>query len=363
MAVRDQHGLTDSGARAGRHRKTGRTVLVTGGAGFIGSTFIHTLLARRPEWRVVNLDALTYAGNLENLEAIRDHPNYTFVHGDISRVDDVRRAFDAAAGGQVTVAHLAAESHVDRSIISGLPFVKTNLLGTQVLIDVSRERGVERFVHVSTDEVYGSMQPDECATEESRLAPNSPYSASKAGGDLLVRAAVRTHGFPACIVRGCNNYGPRQFPEKLIPLTIANAREEKPLPVYGDGLHVREWIHAVDFCEAIIRVLEDGRTGEIYNIGSGQRLTNLEVVRLVVKALRKQESLITFVDDRPGHDRRYALDATRIERELGWRPRFTFEEALLETIRWYGENADWLDRVRSGAYQDYYRKQYRTVVS
>ncbi|MDP6838757.1 MAG: dTDP-glucose 4,6-dehydratase [Planctomycetota bacterium] len=334
-----------------------KTIIVTGGAGFIGSNFIHTLVAERPDWRIVNLDALTYAGNLENLAGVEKHPGYTFVHGDIRRAEDVARAFDAA--GQVDyLVHFAAESHVDRSIESGLPFVTSNVVGTQVLLDVSRERGLGKFVHVSTDEVYGSLGETGYFTEDTPLSPNSPYSASKTASDLLVRAAVHTHGFPACITRCSNNYGPWQFPEKLIPLMIANARADKALPIYGDGLYVRDWLYVVDHCEAILRVAEAGEAGEVYNIGGNNEYPNLTIVKTLLQALGKPESLITFVKDRPGHDRRYAIDASKIRAELGWEPRFTFEQALPLTIRWYESQDEWTQRVMSGAYRDYYDRQY-----
>jgi len=336
-----------------------KTVLITGGAGFIGSNFVHMLVELRPDWRIVNLDALTYAGNLENLTALEGNPAYQFVHGDVREADDVARALDAAGDpGQVGVVHMAAESHVDRSIHGGLPFVTTNVAGTQVLLDVCRERGVRRFVHVSTDEVYGSLGDAGFFTEETPLAPNSPYSATKTGSDLLVRAAFYTHGFPACITRCSNNYGPYQFPEKLLPLIIANAQEDKPLPIYGDGMYVRDWLFVRDHNEAILTVLEKGVAGEVYNIGGNNEMPNLHLVKAVLKELGKPESLITFVKDRPGHDRRYAIDASKIRRELGWQPRFGFEQALPLTIRWYLSQAEWLQRVRSGVYRDYYSQQY-----
>jgi dTDP-glucose 4,6-dehydratase len=258
----------------------------------------------------------------------------------------------------VSVVHFAAESHVDRSIESGAPFVTTNVLGTQVLLDHARRHGVERFVHVSTDEVYGSLGPQGAFTETTPLAPNSPYSASKAGSDLLVRAACHTHGFPGLITRCSNNYGPYQFPEKLLPLVIANASEGKPLPIYGDGLYVRDWLYVRDHCEAILAVLEKGRPGEVYNVGGNNELANIDLVKRVLAALGRPESLITYVKDRPGHDRRYAIDASKIRDELGWRPRFRFDEALSLTIAWYRDHAPWLQRVRSGAYRDYYARQY-----
>jgi dTDP-glucose 4,6-dehydratase len=338
----------------------GITVLVTGGAGFIGTNFVQMLAEIRPAWNIVNLDALTYAGNLENLERLRGDPRHEFLKGDITSDEDVDRAFAAckARGGKVCVVHFAAESHVDRSILSGRPFVLTNMLGTQVLLDHARKNGAARFVHVSTDEVYGTLGPTGAFTEETPLAPNSPYSSSKAGSDLLVRAAVHTHGFPALITRCSNNYGPYQFPEKFLPLMIANIGEGKNIPVYGDGLQVRDWLYVRDHCEAILAVLEKGRVGESYNIGGNNEMTNIALVKRVLKELSKPESLISYVKDRPGHDRRYAIDATKIRRELGWSPRYTFDQALPETIRWYHKNAQWLQRVRSGAYRDYYESQY-----
>jgi dTDP-glucose 4,6-dehydratase len=335
------------------------TVLVTGGAGFIGSNFVHMLVELRPDWRIVNLDALTYAGNRENLAAVDGRPNYRFVHGDIRKEEDVERAFAAAQGSErLLVVHFAAESHVDRSILSGLPFVTTNVVGTQVLLDAARNHHVARFVHVSTDEVYGTLGSTGAFREDTPLAPNSPYSASKAASDLMVRAAVHTHGLDACITRCSNNYGPYQFPEKLLPLVIANASEGKPLPIYGDGLQVRDWLYVRDHCEAILSVAEKGRKGEVYNIGGNNEMTNLSLVKRVLKELGKPESLITYVKDRPGHDRRYAIDAAKIRAELGWAPRFTFETALPLTIRWYQTETEWLQRVRSGAYRDYYARQY-----
>lgn len=336
-----------------------RNVLVTGGAGFIGSNFVQMLREDRPDWRVVNLDSLTYAGNLENLKGIEAADNYSFVHGDITVEADVIRAFDAAGKDGISdVVHFAAESHVDRSIQSGLPFVHSNVMGTQVLLDVSRARGVGRFVHVSTDEVYGSLGKTGFFTEETPLSPNSPYSASKAGSDMLARAAYETHGFPVLITRCSNNYGPYQFPEKLIPLIIANAREDKPLPVYGDGMQIRDWLYVRDHCEAILRVQEKGTAGEVYNIGGHNEYPNIDIVKAIIGHLGKPESLIEYVTDRPGHDRRYAIDAAKIEKDLGWTPRFTFEQALPMTIQWYLDNDEWLQSVRTGAYRDYYKTQY-----
>ncbi|MDC0585168.1 dTDP-glucose 4,6-dehydratase [Planctomycetota bacterium] len=336
-----------------------RTVLVTGGAGFIGSNFVQMLREDRPDWRVINMDALTYAGNLENLTGVEGDAEYTFVHGDITSADDVARAFAAGGDSGVSdVVHFAAESHVDRSIASGLPFVKSNVMGTQVLLDAARERSVERFVHVSTDEVYGSLGKTGFFTEETPLSPNSPYSASKAGSDMLVRAAHETHGFPALITRCSNNYGPYQFPEKLIPLMIANAREDKALPVYGDGMQIRDWLYVRDHCEAILAVQERGQVGDVYNIGGHNEYPNIEIVRAILGHLGKPESLIEYVTDRLGHDRRYAIDARKIDEALGWKPRYTFEEALPMTLQWYLDNDAWLQNVRSGSYRDYYAAQY-----
>jgi len=337
------------------------TILVTGGAGFIGSNFIHMLVKDRPHARIVNLDVLTYAGNLENLKEVEVQASYTFVQGDVASPEDVARAFDVAGESGVShVVHFAAESHVDRSIQGGLPFVTANVLGTQVVLDEARKRGVERFLHVSTDEVYGSLGPTGFFTEETPLDPSSPYSASKAGSDMLVQAAFKTHGFPTLITRCSNNYGPYQFPEKLIPLMIANAREDKPLPVYGDGMQIRDWLYVLDHCEAILTVLEKGAPGEVYNIGGHNEYPNIEIVKGILGHLKKSEDLIEYVTDRPGHDRRYAIDASKIERELGWRPRYTFEQALPRTLEWYLSQDEWLQRVRSGAYRDYYQLQYGT---
>jgi len=326
------------------------TLLVTGGAGFIGSNFVRLVAGRRP---VVVLDRLTYAGNLENLAGVE----HVFVKGDIAEPDDVRRAFDAAKG-PVSVVHFAAETHVDRSIEDGLPFLRTNVLGTQVLLDVARERGAERFLHVSTDEVYGPLPKGVFAAEDARLNPTNPYSASKAGSDHLALAAHRTHGLPVIVTRGSNNYGPYQFPEKFVPLLIANAREGRPLPIYGDGLYERDWMHVADHCEGILAALERGRPGEIYNLAGSCPKANLDVARFILKTLKRPESLLRHVTDRPGHDRRYGPDPAKAARELGWKPRARFEEAMAETIRWYDANGAWLDRVRSGEYMGYYERHY-----
>ncbi len=331
-------------------------ILVTGGAGFIGANHVRWLLANSDD-RVVNLDALTYAGNLENLAGCEENPRYRFVRGDVRDADLVRRLL--AEEKIEAVVHFAAESHVDRSIEGPRVFLETNVLGTQVLLDAAREAGVARFVQVSTDEVYGSLGPgDPPFTEEHPLRPNSPYSASKAAADLLCRAYHRTYGLPVCITRCSNNYGPYQFPEKLIPLMIANALEGKPLPVYGDGRNVRDWLFVEDHCRAVDLVMRRGRPGAVYNIGGGNEMENIAIVRLLLELLERDEALITFVTDRPGHDRRYAIDATRLREELGWEPRHDFASGIRATVRWYLEHRDWWERVRSGAYREYYDRMY-----
>ncbi len=332
-------------------------VLITGGAGFIGSNYVHYLLEHDPEVEIVNFDALTYAGNLENLRDVEADPRYTFARGDIGNAADVDQVF--ADHNFDAVLNFAAESHVDRSLHHGVgEFIRTNVLGTQHLLDAARAQGVGRFVHISTDEVYGSLGAQGEFSEASPIQPNNPYAATKASSDFLVRAAQRSYGLDAVITRCSNNYGPFQFPEKLIPLMIGNALEDKPLPVYGDGLHVRDWIYVEDHCSAIDRVLRDGRTGEAYNIGSMNDVPNIHVVKELLKHLGKPESLITYVKDRPGHDRRYAMDATRMRDELGWEPAYTFEVGLAKTIDWYLAHRDWLDNIRSGAYSTYYETMY-----
>jgi dTDP-glucose 4,6-dehydratase len=331
------------------------TLLVTGGCGFIGSNFIRHVLASSPDVTVLNYDCLTYAGNLANLADLADHPRYRFVCGDITDREAVRTAL---RGGVDGIIHFAAESHVDRSIQDSGPFVRTNVLGTQVLLDAAREFSVARFVQVSTDEVYGSLGPTGLFTETTPLAPNSPYSASKAAADLLVLSYVHTFGLPALITRCSNNYGPYQFPEKLIPLFITNLLRDEPVPVYGDGLQVRDWVHVRDHCEAVERVWQAGRVGEVYNIGGRAEKTNLALTHTLLDLLGKPRTLVRHVQDRPGHDRRYAIDCSKIERELVWRPRFPFEEGIRETIRWYQEHGEWVAQVRSGEYLRYYEKQY-----
>lgn len=330
-------------------------LLVTGGAGFIGSNFIRLFLAGHPDAQILNFDKLTYAGNLANLADVENQPNYRFVRGDICDEAAVEKVF---AESFDAVVHFAAESHVDRSIAGAREFIRTNVEGTLVLLETARKRKVPRFVHVSTDEVYGSMSPKQTANEDSPLAPNSPYAASKAAADLLVRSYIRTHQFPAIITRSTNNYGPYQFPEKLIPLMISNALEGKKLPVYGDGLNERDWIFVEDHCRAIDAVLQKGKIGEIYNIGSGKPVPNIGIVRSLLKLLDKPEGLIEFVQDRPGHDRRYALDDSKIRRELGWSPVADLDNGLKHTVEWYRSHMDWVHQAKSGEYQQYYEKFY-----
>ncbi len=330
-------------------------ILVTGGAGFIGSNFIRLVLDES-EQRIVNLDLLTYAGNLANLAGLEQHPRYRFVRGDIG--DRALVAGLLTAEKIDAVVNFAAESHVDRSIDAPRVFLETNTLGTQALLEVAADQQITRFVQISTDEVYGSLGAQGRFTESSRLQPNSPYAASKAAADLICRAYHQTFGLPVMITRCSNNYGPYQFPEKLIPLMIANALEQKPLPVYGDGQNVRDWIYVDDHCRAIDRVLRNGQPGEVYNIGGQSELPNIELVKTLLAQLEKPESLIEFVPDRPGHDRRYAIDASKIASELGWQPRVRFAEGLAQTIRWYVANRSWWEKIRSGEYQAYYETMY-----
>jgi len=329
-------------------------VFVTGGAGFIGSNFIHHLLSLPVSYSVINYDALTYAGNLLNLERVAGHPGYSFVKGNICDAAGVRAAME----GSQAVVHFAAESHVDRSIYEPAPIIETNVRGTLVLLQAARELKISRFVHVSTDEVYGDIPAGRASDESYPLQPNSPYSASKAASDMLVRSFVKTYGFPAIITRASNNYGPYQFPEKFIPLMIANALEDKPLPIYGDGLQERDWLYVEDHCRALSTVLERGREGEVYNIGGGNTETNLAMVRRILRVLGKPESLIRPVADRPGHDRRYALDCSKISKEMLWSPRMNLEQGIQQTIAWYRSNGAWLQHVRNGDYQQYYEKYY-----
>ncbi|MBK9164527.1 MAG: dTDP-glucose 4,6-dehydratase [Acidobacteria bacterium] len=337
-----------------------KKIFVTGGAGFIGSAFIRQVLDEQPEVAIVDFDALTYAGNLENLSGV-DPTRHQFIKGDIC---DRTAVLEAMPEGCDAVFNFAAESHVDRSIHSADEFLRTNIIGTQVLLDAARAKGVRRFVQVSTDEVMGTLPEDDSAffTEASPLEPNSPYAASKAAAEFVVRAARETFGVDAVITRCGNNYGPRQFPEKLIPLMIANAMNDEPLPVYGDGQNVRDWIFVDDHCRAIWLAYEKGNAGEAYNIGARNERRNLEVVRAILDALGKPESLIRYVDDRLGHDRRYAIDPIKAETELGWRPRVTWEEGLAATIDWYRENQPWVEHIRNGAYREYYKTMYGTAL-
>lgn len=329
-------------------------IFVTGGAGFIGSNFIRHILGLKKGYAIVNYDKLTYAGNLANLESVADDPNYSFFKGDICDP----AAVEAAMAGCDSVVHFAAESHVDRSIYEPAPVIQTNVTGTFILLQVSRKLNIKRFVHVSTDEVYGDMEPGAFANESSPLQPSSPYSASKAGSDLIVRSYVRTFNFPAVITRASNNYGPFQFPEKFLPLMITNALDDKPLPIYGDGKQERDWLHVEDHCSGILAVLERGRIGEVYNIGGLDVVENLTMARRLLRATGKPETLLSYVKDRPGHDRRYALTCGKMERDLGWKPAMSLDEGLRQTIDWYRANTKWLAGVRGGDYLSYYHKYY-----
>jgi dTDP-glucose 4,6-dehydratase len=338
-------------------------LLVTGGAGFIGSNFIHFLLApeslQRADCQILNLDKLTYAGNLENLADFSSSPTYRFVQGDICDGKLVEALLET---GVEAIVNFAAESHVDRSLYEPDLFIQTNVVGVQVLLHAAMRHKIKRFIQVSTDEVYGSLPPDGPGfREDTPLSPNSPYSASKAAADLLVRSYFKTYGFPAIITRCSNNYGPYQFPEKLIPLLITNAVEDKPLPIYGDGLNVRDWIHVQDHCRALQVILEKGRAGEIYNIGGDGERTNLEITEAILSTLGKPKSLIRYVTDRPGHDRRYAIDFSKLKRDLGWSPAYDLKEGLDQTVRWYIEHEEWWQRIKSGAYRDFYQKHYREL--
>ena len=329
-------------------------ILVTGGAGFIGSNFIRYALKEHPDWEITNLDKLTYAGNLENLKDVESNTRYHFVKGDITDREAVNNllkdGFDA-------IINFAAESHVDRSILDASPFIETNIKGAQILLEGARQYKLGRFVQVSTDEVYGSTEKGKF-TEKSPLAPNSPYSAAKAAADLLCHAYWKSHQLPVMVTRCSNNLGPFQFPEKLIPLAITNVLENKPIPVYGDGLNVRDWIYVEDHCRALDTVLQKGQPGQVYNIGANQEKTNLELIHRLLDVMGKPHDLITFVTDRPGHDRRYALDSTRITRDLGWKPVYSFDKALAATVDWYISNETWWRKIKSGEYAQYYDRMY-----
>lgn len=350
-----------------------KTILVTGGAGFIGSNFIKLMLNRHPDYKIINVDALTYAGNLENLKDIKDNCNYTFIKADIrdrEKIDEIFTTYDID-----NVVNFAAESHVDRSIVEPEIFLTTNIIGTQVMLDVAKKHwnlnssdkysteykeGV-KFLQVSTDEVYGALGATGMFKETTPLMPNSPYSASKASADMMVRAYHETFGMPINITRCSNNYGQYQFPEKLIPLMINNCLKEKELPVYGDGMQIRDWLHVSDHCSAIDTVLHKGISGDVYNIGGNNEKANIEIVKLIIKIIGKQETLIKYVKDRPGHDRRYAIDNAKITTQLGWKPNYTFEKGMKETIEWYLNNTDWIENIVSGDYTKYYENMYSDI--
>jgi dTDP-glucose 4,6-dehydratase len=329
-------------------------ILVTGCAGFIGTNFLFHILKTHPDWEVTNLDKLTYAGNLENLKSLEKETRYQFVKGDIADRESVdqllAKRFDV-------IVNFAAESHVDRSILDASPFIDTNIRGTQVLLEGARKYEVKKYVQISTDEVYGSRETG-YFNERSPLDPSSPYSACKASADLLCMAYFKTHGTPVVITRCTNNYGPYQFPEKLIPLVISNALENKSIPVYGDGLNVRDWIYVLDHCRAIDAVVQNGKIGEVYNVAGNNERTNLEIIKELLRQVNKPESLITFVKDRPGHDRRYAIDSSKIEHELGWKPTYSFVQGIADTVKWYLEDKEWWQRIKSGDYLQYYEKWY-----
>ncbi|KZX13877.1 dTDP-glucose 4,6-dehydratase [Methanobrevibacter oralis] len=329
-------------------------ILITGGAGFIGSNFIKYMINKYSEYEIINLDALTYCGNLENLKDIENKDNYTLIKGNICD----KAIVDELVSKTDYVINFAAESHVDRSIVDPEIFIKSNVLGTQILLNATKEHGVEKYIQISTDEVYGTLGKTGYFTENTPLQPNSPYSASKASADLVVRAYYETFDLPINITRCSNNYGPYQFPEKLIPLMISNALENKKLPIYGDGKNIRDWLHVYDHCSAIDLVLHEGRLGEVYNIGGNNEKENIEIVKLILNELSRSESLIEFVKDRLGHDRRYAIDSSKIQSELGWKPKYTFETGIKETIQWYLDNQNWINQVKSGQYQKYYEKVY-----
>ncbi|NLL57930.1 MAG: dTDP-glucose 4,6-dehydratase [Firmicutes bacterium] len=351
-----------------------KTALVTGGAGFIGSNFVRYMLNKYPDYKIINVDLLTYAGNLENLKDVENNHNYKFIKADIrdrNKIDEIFSEYKIDY-----VINFAAESHVDRSIVEPEVFLTTNVIGTQVMLDIAKKhwnlepdnkycfeyREGVKFLQVSTDEVYGSLGATGRFTETMPLMPNSPYSASKASADLIARAYHKTYGMPVNITRCSNNYGPYQFPEKLIPLMINNCLNNREMPVYGDGMQIRDWIHVLDHCSAIDAVLHEGIVGEVYNIGGNNEKTNLEIVKLIINTLGKSESLIKFVKDRPGHDRRYAIDNTKISIQLGWEPKYPFEEGIRETITWYIHNYDWVHRVISGEYKNYYEIMYGNIM-
>jgi len=333
-----------------------KKILVTGGAGFIGSNFINYILSNQNDTSIVNLDKLTYAGNLENLKSIENHPNYTFIKGDIINDELVSYIFQKYEISHVI--NFAAESHVDRSILGSEIFFTTNVLGTNVLLENAKRFEVEKFVQISTDEVYGSLGPEGQFEESTPLQPNSPYAASKAAADLMALAFHHTYNVPVVITRCSNNYGPYQFPEKLIPLMILNSLNNKKLPVYGDGLNVRDWIYVIDHNKAVELVLEKGKSGEVYNIGANTEKPNIEIVKLIINQVGKSDELIEYVKDRLGHDRRYAINSSKIKKELGWQPEYSFEDAIKSTVNWFVQNEKWWKGIISGEYQNYYKLQY-----
>jgi dTDP-glucose 4,6-dehydratase len=335
-----------------------KNILITGGAGFIGSNFINYILNKRDDYFIVNLDKLTYAGNLENLKHSEKKKNYRFIKGDITNHELVNYIFQKYDIKYVI--NFAAESHVDRSILGSEIFYITNVIGTNVLLEVSRKYEVGRFLQISTDEVYGSLGSEGSFSETTPLSPNSPYSSSKAAADMMALAFHHTYGLPVLITRCSNNYGLYQFPEKLIPLMIINCLNDKDLPVYGDGMNVRDWIYVTDHNRAVETVFEFGKLGEVYNIGAENEMPNIKIIELIIEHLNKSKNLIKFVKDRPGHDRRYAIDAAKIKTDLGWKPEFSFEEAIKDTIDWYLSNKNWWERIISGDYQKYYEKQYNS---
>ncbi len=333
-----------------------KDVLVTGGAGFIGSNFINYILAKRDDYNIIILDKLTYAGNLENLIESEANNNYHFIKGDISNKELVNYLFNKF--NIKYVINFAAESHVDRSILGSEVFFRSNVLGTNVLLEAARKFNVKKFLQISTDEVYGSLDSDGLFTEDTPLHPNSPYAASKASADMMALAFHHTYGVPVVITRCSNNYGPYQFPEKLIPLMIINSLKGKKLPVYGDGMNVRDWVYVIDHNAAVETVFENGKSGEVYNVGASTEMPNIQIVKLILNELGKSEDMIEYVKDRLGHDRRYAIDSTKIENELGWSPKFNFEEAMSQTIKWFLTNKAWWERIITGEYQNYYETQY-----
>ena len=340
-----------------KKKNSNKIILVTGGAGFIGSNFIKFILDKYPDYKVINFDKLTYAGNLNNLSSVEENRNYVFVKGDVADKKDVKNVFEEFDPDFVI--HFAAESHVDKSIINPEIFLQTNVLGTQIILNFAREHNVTKFILISTDEVYGSLGKQGSWKEDAPISPNNPYAASKAAADLLIRVAHQTYGQRVNIIRSCNNYGPFQFPEKLIPLMIYNSLHNKELPVFGDGKYIRSWLHVQDHCRAIDLVLHSGKTGEIYNVGSDDEWENLQLVEYILEKLGKPKSLIQYVLDRPGHDFRYSLDFSKIKNELGWKPQIKFENGLEQTIEWYKTHLDWVEEIYSGEYMNYYQKVYK----